>query len=110
MFTHTFHNNKVLSLRVIPIKSHTFFKFLDDDDTPTYTKSFDSSNGYFVLVAGNVLPSRGNYRVAIYSFGYEKKNDEIEIIIASTDTDYKKRDRVILSGTRVQNVDFEVRI
>ncbi|CAH1734421.1 unnamed protein product [Chironomus riparius] len=80
----------------------------DDDDVPTYSQSFGSSNGYFVLVAGNVLPSIGNFRVAVYSYGYEKKKDEIEIVIKSTEEDFEMKERVTLSGTKVQNVDFKI--
>lgn len=101
LFTHTFHK---IAIR----HSDNYISVSDDDDVPSYSKSYESSNGYFIITAGNVLPSSGNYRVAVYSYGYEKR-EEIEVIIASTDTDYKKIERVTLFGTRVQNVDFEVR-
>ena len=80
--------------------------FVFKDDSPSPTRFQESSNGYFTIVAGNVLPSSGKYRVAVYCNGYKRK-EEIEIAIASTDTDYKKVDRVTLLGTKVQNVDFE---
>ncbi|XP_070505072.1 CD109 antigen-like isoform X2 [Chironomus tepperi] len=79
----------------------------DDDDVPS-SSTYDSSNGFFTIVAGNIFPSNGKFRVGVYSFGYEKK-EEIEISISSKDTDYEKKERVMLFGTRVQNVDFEIK-
>lgn len=85
-----------------------FIQFVDADVTSS-SKSYESSNGYFIITAGNVLPSNGNYRVAVYSYGYKNK-EEIEVIISSEETDYKKRQQVTLFGNGVQNIDFEVRI
>ena len=69
---------------------------IPDGDIPSNSKPYD-------------LPLIGHYRVAVHSWGYEKK-EEIELILSSKDAKYEKIERVTLVGTGVQNVDFEVRI
>lgn len=71
---------------------------------------YESSNGYFLIVAGNILPSNGTYRVAIYSYGYEKEEQQISIDITSANKNNMMSEQITLNGTKVQNVDFEVRI